>query len=425
MKSPGFGERFSLPKLLAALLSFLLVFIAGSCSNEQTGRMQNELPDDRDITEAIRSQYEVSDEIPADSLQIQVDEGVVTLNGTTSNLLAKKTATEIAESAYGVLSVVNNLKITTSRPDAAVKEDVERALATDPATETWDIATEVGNGAVTLTGRADSWQERRLAGTIASRVKGVKQVNNNIILNPSADRSDEEIRTEIEQTLKMSTRIRSGMVDVAVDSGIVTLSGAIGSARQKTVAEELAHVTGVEAVETDLLEVHPEYDSKLFRNQAIEQLTAAEVREAIENALRYDPRVPQDSISVTIDGNIAILEGSVENLNSKLAAGEDARHTAGVTTVQNDIAVERVVVVTPDIPTTDEAIEERVRYAILRDPYVEELNDITVSVDNGVAVLGGEVDTEFEKEQVRRIIENVKGITAIRNDLAVNTQRNG
>lgn len=94
--------------------------------------------------------------VSADSIEIGASNGVVKLSGAIDNLLAKQRATDIAEGVSGVVSVINNLKVTVDRPDEAIQTDVARALSTDPATERWEIAADVNNGKVTLTGSVDS-----------------------------------------------------------------------------------------------------------------------------------------------------------------------------------------------------------------------------------------------------------------------------
>jgi len=418
MKVPDIFERFSMTKVLAALLSLLFIISISSCTQDEATRQNREVPSDRELTEIITTQLESSYEVPADEISVETKDGIATLNGSTSNLLAKRKAKEITQSISGVLGVVNNLKVTATRTDSLVDRDVDKALATDPATEKWQINADVNNGVVTLKGAVDSWQERKLADLIASRVKGVKEINNNIIVNYSGTRTDDEIEAEIERTLMMSSRISGDMVDVSVTDGNVELSGAIGSAYEKSVATDLARVTGVESVNTDKLEVHPEYESSMFQNDGIASLSADEIKEAITSALKYDPRVPEEQVSVTVEDNIAILQGTVQNLNSKLAAGNDARNTAGINSVENNITVERKVVVTPDVPTSDSAIQERIRNAIIRDPYVE-VSNITINVDTGIVELQGSVDTEFEKEQIAKIAGNVKGVIAIDNELSI------
>lgn len=259
MKSPGFAERFSLSKIF--VLSLIFVVLISSCTQNGSTDQVAELPSDQEVTKTIRAQLDAATQIPSDSISIETQDGIVTLSGGIDNLLARKEANKIAQSTYGVLAVVNQLKIEASRPDDAVDKDVDTAISTDAAMESWKITSQVNNGIVTLEGIVDTWQERQLVATVASGVKGVKDINNNLIVNYDQSRTDEEIKAEVEQRLKMNSQVNSNMIKVDVTDGKVTLTGAIGSAYEKSLAQDLARVTGVESVAADRLEVHPEYEN--------------------------------------------------------------------------------------------------------------------------------------------------------------------
>ncbi|HEX6982109.1 MAG TPA: BON domain-containing protein [Balneolaceae bacterium] len=396
---------------------WISILLLSGCDSNSRENAEN-LPTDEDIARALQTQLAAADALPADHLQIAVENGIVQLKGSTTNLLAKQRASEIAESTAGVISVINTLKITADRPDEAVDEDITEALSTNPATESWEINSSVNNGVVTLKGAVDSWQEKQLATAVASRVKGVKGIDNVILVADDEDRKDPDIKAEIESMLEFDARINDERVNVEVANGIVTLGGSVGSATEKRLAIEVAHVAGVEKVVADQLEVDPELNSQLYRDKMISSLTPEQIEKAIIRTFIYDPRVPAEEINVAIEEGVAFLTGSVQNLNAKVAAEADVRKTVGVNSVQNNITVEREVVVTPEVPITDEAIKSRIINAIHRDPYVEEAV-ITVHVEEGAVELTGSVNSQFEKEQIEEIVTHVKGIVSIDNQLKV------
>ncbi len=402
-------------KVLA--IFFVLFFALDGCQ-QNMDQAEIEVPSDDTIKQTIETQFAELERIPEDSIRVGVKEGIVTLSGSTTNLLAKEEAAEVSESVKGVLSVVNNLKVTADRPDGEIRDDVIKALATDPATEFWEIVPEVEEGVVTLTGIVDSWQESQLAVTVAQGVKGVKVVQNAINISYDEVRSDEQIKNEIKQTLLLDSRIADNRINVSVDSGEVILSGSVGSLYEKNLATSKSYVTGVSKVNADMLEVHPEYKEQMFANEALQNLTDAEIEKAIMRAFKYDPRVPEEKIDVSISDKTAILSGTVKNLNSKIAAGNDARNTAGITEVENNIKVEYTLVVKPDIPTSDEAIRSRINEAIERSPYIEETN-FNISVNDGEVELDGTVSSDFEKAEISRLTQDIKGVVAVENNVSI------
>lgn len=207
-------------------------------------------------------------------------------------------------------------------------------------------------------------------------------------------------------------------IDVSVSEDTVKLSGSVGSTPEKRLAIQKAHVTGVADVEAGQLDAHPEFKAGSFHNVNLSSLSASDIQKAIERAWSYDPRVPAEKLSVKVGENIAVLDGDVLNLNSKLAAEEDARNTTGIEKVVDNINMKRKVVVRPGIPTTDKAIEKRINNATIRDPYIDTVG-VKVKVANGIVQLDGWVETDFKKQQIRRVATDVKGVIAIENNLKV------
>lgn len=404
---------------LAALLT------ATACTGQQEPEAVREVPPAEAIEEAVRGQFQASPFIAADdSIVVNVREGVATLSGRTDNLLTKEKAAEIARAARGVLSVVNNVAVTETRPDEAIAKDVNRVLATDPATEEWEITAEARNGLVTLIGSADSWQEKRLAGEIARGVRGVRAVQNDILVESQPVRPPQEVRSEIRQTMRFDSRLRANQIDVEVRRDTVILSGSVGSARERELAMENAHVSGVTTVEADNLEVRPEFASEVFVAGPDSELEAADIEEAIRRAFRYDPRVPADSVEVAVTGGTAVLTGEVEDTSAKIAAGDDARNTAGISDVRNDIAVAHAVVVEADVPTTDEAVKARVREAIGRGSLVDD-PAIEISVNDGVVRLRGTAATPFEQQRIVEAAQSVKGVVRVVDEITVAGETGG
>src|ERR1700751_5408252 len=66
------------------------------------------------------------------------------------------------------------------RTDEDIKRDVEYELKWDPDIDPSDIGVAVNDGAVTLSGFARSFRQRRKAEEDATRVRGVKGVANDI-----------------------------------------------------------------------------------------------------------------------------------------------------------------------------------------------------------------------------------------------------
>jgi len=156
--------------------------------------------EDEDITRAIETELLFNDAVSSHLIDVETREGIVTLSGSVDNLLAKEQALAIAEATRGVRSVIDQLQIfPVTRSDRDIRDDVNRALMGDPATDSYEIEVQVSDGVVILRGTVDSWQEKSLSEQVAKGVRGVKDIQNNIVIHSKAERMHGEIKAEVER----------------------------------------------------------------------------------------------------------------------------------------------------------------------------------------------------------------------------------
>jgi len=219
-----------------------------------------------------------------------------------------------------------------------------------------------------------------------------------------------DIKEDVEYRLKTDASIDAGLVTVMVDDGEVKLEGSVGSAAEKSESEtEAWMVPGVESV-ADNLEVKWWLDGGTADWDG--GWTDEDMKQAIENALLTNPRVMSFNVDTSVDHGVATLTGTVDNLQAKRAAEEEAEDTLGVWRVKNYLRVR------PPAGRTDAEIAADVRDALGRDPYVDRY-DIGVSVYNGKAYLNGEVDSFFMKNEAEQAAAGVRGVVDIQNNLDV------
>jgi len=395
--------------IFAAMIA--LVVIGVSATHAAAAKRQIT---DISVTDAVEDELLIDKAVPAHRIDVSTVDGVVTLSGSVDNVLAKERAARIARIVKGVRAVVNKLEVDPPflRTDGQIRDDVETALLSDPATDSYEIDVRVNDNVVTLSGAVDSWQEQVLCETVAKGVNGVKGVNNEIEVLWPKERSDYEIKTEVEQALRWDAFVDHALIDVTVKEGKVTLSGTVGSAAEKNEASWDAYVHGVKSVDDTGLEVKRWARDKDLKGEKYVEKSDEEIENAVEDALLYDPRVFSFSVRPEVSGKRVTLRGTVDNLKAKRAAAQDARNTVGVRWVENRIKVR------PVTPLSDQKIEDNVRSALVRDPYVESY-EITVDVINGVAKLYGTVDTFFEKSQADDVASRINGVIMVDNHLKV------
>ena len=366
------------------------------------------------MVEAVERELRNAQGLDGEAISVELDTGMVALNGEVANLLAHDRAIRIAASVKGVVALEDNLTVRpTDRSDGEIETDVATALAQDPATEFWEIDAHVQGGAVSLTGTVESYAEKSLAAKAAKGVRGVLSVDNSIDVNYEVDRTDRQIAHDVTQTLKWNTTVDSAGVEVEVDNGAVSLSGTVDSLYEKYQAERLSYVAGVNNVKTADLQVRWSDDEA--DQSALKQLSDVDIKDAVHTALVVNPRVSSFEPTIEVENGVVTLGGTVDNLKAKGAAAQAAWETLGVTEVRNQITVD------PERTIADEDIERNVEDALLRDPYVSGIAVDVAAVD-GEVYLYGDVDSWFDKLEARDVAARITGVTEVHNLLDVDYQ---
>ena len=365
------------------------------------------------ITLAVERELWTEKGVSPDSMDVSTSQGIVTLSGSTDNLLSKERALQIAESIRGVRGVIDRTFVTrASRPDADVRQDILTALQEDPATESYQVTVVVQDSVATLSGRVGSRAAQQLASRIARGVKGITEARNEFTIDYRTKRTDSEITGDIKARLQWDVWLNGDRLHAGAKDGKVTLSGTVGSAISRSRAFEDAWVEGVTSVDDRELKVDPDSCQDAQRKFEYAILTDGQIKQAVQAALRLDPRVSAFSPHVTVENGVAILGGSVGNLKAKTAAEEDAKNIVGVWRIDNLLKVR------PKQRRTDAEMEKQLKAALFWDPLLDR-STVEATVNNCVAYLSGAVDSALEKAEAHDIASRIKGVVLVRNHLKV------
>ena len=371
-------------------------------------------PSDAAITDAVQHELAHEEIVPFNRVDVTTQDGIVTLTGSVSTLAARIQAEQRTSIVRGVRSIIDDIKVDTTRQARQVETGVKAALADDPATDAYEVDVRAAaDGAITLTGTVDSWAEKRLAETVAATVPGVTSITNELSVEPApAFGGEGELAGVIRGRLHWDARVNDSLIHVlAMDGGRVLLSGTVGSLAEKRLATELAHVQGVQSVEASHLEVEPWANNAKLHRGAQPPVSDKDVRAAVAQALKFDPRVLSAPIDVRVKNGTVWLNGAVDNLLSKRSAKRDAQNTLGVDRVVNYLKVRPAVL-------SDSAITELITNS-LRGRGLLDDNDIHVTVKDRRARLTGDVGDSLEYWQVDALASRARGLEEVENDVTV------
>ncbi len=147
--------------------------------------------------------------------------------------------------------MINLLKvrINPNYSDENIAAHVKAAFLRDPLLDHKDITVRVYNQTISLRGMVKSRSQKSRAALLASRVKGAITVDNRLQYAIEwPDRSDPELRQDIEDQLWWSPFLSDHSITVHVEDGVATLIGFVQSWQERSLAEEHAFVAGARFV---------------------------------------------------------------------------------------------------------------------------------------------------------------------------------
>ena len=215
------------------------------------------------------------------------------------------------------------------RSDMDIQKDIVAELKWEPGLKNDDIAVAVRDGVVTLAGFVDSYADKWKAERVASKIKGVKAIANDleVKLPSSSERPDPEIARAAVNALTWNILVPHDRIQVKVEKGWVTLEGTVEWYYQKEEAERsVRNLTGVRAV------------SNLVSVRA--QPLPSDIRQRIKDALQRGAEFDAERITVDIQGGKVTLRGTVRSYAEMKDAERAARNAPGVTEVENRLTVD-------------------------------------------------------------------------------------
>ena len=237
--------------------------------------------------------------------------------------------------------------IFSSSGDPDTSRKVKTALGLSKRLAGFAINVNTSDGIVTLTGQVPSEDIKSLAGEIARDTAGVKEVKNEVGVDPSAQPSNEsvhvedlEIRVAILEALAHSRELGGKSIDVKVENRSVTLSGSVETPIQRSGAEQIARaVDGVAGVTNDLVVTNPQAATEPPSAGAAPGDSNADLAKRVEFELYRTTAFNTQTMQIKAEDGAVTLAGTVRSRAEQLLAERVAQTVTGVKTVKNDLKV--------------------------------------------------------------------------------------
>lgn len=135
---------------------------------------------DTDIATAVEQALTWNTLVPAEQIQVTVDQGWVTLQGEVEWDYQRRSVDKAIRPLMGVVGISNEIAIKPKVTPADLRSRIGEALKRQVEREVKHLDIKVDGSTVTLRGSVNSWQERDAAQGVAWSAPGVRVVINEL-----------------------------------------------------------------------------------------------------------------------------------------------------------------------------------------------------------------------------------------------------
>jgi len=214
--------------------------------------------------------------------------------------------------------------------DKILRRHVIDELDFEPSVDAANIGVAVDQGVVSLTGHVPNYVQKSLAEQAVMRVKGVRGIAEALEVagDGTTPQSDDDIARRALTLIDLNVLIPPGKIQIKVEQGWLTLTGAVEWDYQRTAAnDDLRKMRGVMGIRNNIT-VAP-------------YASAADVERRIKAALERSAEIEAKGVRVTVQDGRVKLEGRVNSWADRNTLERAAWSAPGVRLVEDDVQIGR------------------------------------------------------------------------------------
>ncbi len=214
-------------------------------------------------------------------------------------------------------------------------------------------------------------------------------------------KSDSQLQHDVMDELEYEPSVDHADIGVAVNDGVVTLSGFVKTYPEKLAAEKAARrVAGVKAIAEEI-KVRFASDPKTADH---------EIAKRIIDMFAWSVSIPDDKIKVKVEHGWVTLTGTVDWFYQSNEAKKIAGRISGVTGISNLLEIRKM-------PSKSD-VKDRIMNAFKRQADLDAAS-VTVMTDGGKVTLGGKVKAWHERQIAERAAWAAPGVTNVEDNIVI------
>lgn len=215
------------------------------------------------------------------------------------------------------------------------------------------------------------------------------------------EKVDLQLQRDVIAELTWEPQVDPANIGVAVNDGVVTLSGYVTSYPEKLAAEKAARrVAGVKAIAEEI-KVRFASDRKTADH---------EIAKRIVDVFSWHETIPATKIDVLVENGWVTLTGKVDWAYQSDAACKAASHISGVVGVSNRIEI-------LSLPVAAD-LRDRILAAFKRQAAID-ASSVSVVAKGSTVELSGSVKNWNERTIAARVVAAAPGVTKVKNHIEI------
>jgi osmotically-inducible protein OsmY len=210
---------------------------------------------DTEIKTDVLSELKYDPSLKVTDIGVLVKDGIVTLNGYTTNFDEKLAAVHAVKRVAGVLAIADDIELKIPdinyRTDGEIAAAAAHKIAWSTTIPAGTVEITVRNGWIILEGEVEWWYQKNAAETVMRHLSGVRGVSSSISIK--ATDKIPAVGMGIEAAFARNSMLDASKIRIEIVGSKVILHGTVRTLAQREEAERIAWAAkGVWSVEDHL-----------------------------------------------------------------------------------------------------------------------------------------------------------------------------